>query len=107
MTPKKSRKTVEISIAGNLWQVPYGFGKAYKEAHLQKQTAKDISRLLALVAVPVQPEEIISWPYKKRLEAFVWASNVILVGLNEGLRPVRQHPCPASFRKYAGVSRGV
>lgn len=84
----KRTTTVGITVGGETWKVPRGFGKAYKRAALQDlaliaqgrpDVVIDATRdLLLLVGYDVRREDIAEWSLRKRIEAQVYAANVHL-----------------------------
>jgi hypothetical protein len=73
-------KTVQIVVDGQTWQVPRGFGAEYqRQAKLQRNAlVGQVRDLLLLVGYDAAEEIIAAWPFRKQVEASVYAVNVHL-----------------------------
>jgi hypothetical protein len=89
------KKTTTITVAGERWDVPRGFGAEYRRRALMhahgdvQHEASVLSDLLLLVGYEASAETIAAWPLRKRVEAEVYAANV---HARAGDNPVQRHP---------------
>lgn len=88
---------------GRHWNVPRGFGAAYR-AHARSLERPDVLRnLLELVGWTAKPAEIEKWPPYRRVEAAVYAWRV---HLRAGDNPIPVPPRPSWFPEpWRGPSR--
>lgn len=94
-------KTTEIVVLGEKWQVPRGFGSAYRrEARGDLALAakarpgeiiERIRSVLGLIGYDVSVEEVAEWPLRKRVEAVIYGGNVHLRASDN---PIQRHPKP-------------
>lgn len=102
-----SRRTTTITINGERWKVPRGFGVAYRrEAEHQFELIAqgkpgeiiDVIRdLMGLIGYGPTLAAIADWPLRKRVEAVVYAANVHCRASDN---PVQRHPELAWLRNY-------
>lgn len=89
--------TVRVD-ATTTWEVPYGFGGAFREALFNQRSAtledtyRTLSDLLALVGYEASSEAIATWDLRKRIEAEVHAVREHLAASDN---PVRRFPRPS------------
>lgn len=72
----RAGRTTRITVNGETWDVPRGFGAAYSRcagAELEPETIRDI---LSLVGYTAELSTIEAWPLRKRVEAEVYAASV-------------------------------
>lgn len=94
-------KTTRITVCGETWDVPRGFGREYKrlaKADLEwcakgrpGEAIGLIRDLLGLIGYAASVATVAEWPLRKRVEAAVYASNVHLRASDN---PLPRHPKP-------------
>jgi hypothetical protein len=95
-------RTVEIRVLNETWDVPRGFGAAYKRVlkdHFALLAAgrpgkliSEVVDLLALVGYEVTREQVADWELRKRVEAVVYAGTEHLRASDN---PIPRHPRPS------------
>lgn len=71
--------------------VPPGFRSAYARVVSEPASARVLSTLLAVVGYEASETTIETWPFERRVEAEVYATNVHLRASDH---PLRAHPKP-------------
>lgn len=107
-------RTVTIDVHGEPWEVPYGFGAAYKRA-IQRE-AKDLAKgrpgnvihalqsVLGLVGYTASISAISDWDLRKRTETMVYCANVHARASDN---PLPRHPRPKWMPEpWQGPPRG-
>jgi hypothetical protein len=95
-------KTTTVTVNGERWEVPRGFGAAYlREARgdlalaakgKPGQIIERVQSVLGLIGYHATVEEIADWPLQKRVEAVVYGGNVHLRASDN---PIQRHPKPS------------
>jgi len=95
-------KTTVVTVNGERWEVPRGFGAAYlREARGDLKLAakgrpgqiiERIQGVLGLIGYDASVEEIANWPLQKRVEAVIYGGNVHARASDN---PIQRHPKPA------------
>jgi hypothetical protein len=105
----------KIRVLRETWQVPRGFGAAYRRLlreHLQLlgsgepgKLVSEVIDLLALIGYHVTPEQAAGWDLRRRVEAVVYAATEHARASDA---PVQRHPRPSwlSARPWQGPERG-
>lgn len=98
----KRRPTTMITVNGERWRVPRGFGKVFlrfaKEdlrtiaAGKPGKVIADTIGVLELVGYTATTETVADWPLRKRIEASIYAANTYA---RAGDNPVPRFPRPA------------
>lgn len=84
---------------------PPGFGREYARVVGRPADAVTLATLLAVVGYEVSAETIEGWPFTRRVEAEVYATNVHLRASDHWCRP---HPKPAWMPvPWQGPSEGL
>jgi hypothetical protein len=90
------KRTTTIRINGERWNVPRGFGEAYKREAagqiadtLKGTTVDEIADLMLLIGYAPTQEAIRDWPLRKRVEAVVYAATVHLRASDHA---IQRHP---------------
>jgi hypothetical protein len=114
------KRTTTIRINGERWNVPRGFGEAYKrEAAGQigrpparaRRGDRGLIDLMLLIGYAPTREAVRDWPLRKRVEAVVYAANVHPRERQparhpERSNPIQRHPRAAvAAEAVAGQSR--
>ena len=61
------------------WWVPRGFGEEYKRAIVNNnERAERVADLLGLIGLSVTVEQVRAWPFRRQVDAEVYAINVHL-----------------------------
>ena len=63
------------------WRVPHGFGRAYADSAEDQFKDPDpqvISDILSLVGYEVSAQAVAAWPFRKQIDALVWAGRTHL-----------------------------
>lgn len=89
----------KIRVLGEIWRVPRGFGRAYRDAARDDLALVGAGRpgavissvidLLALVGYAATPAQVADWNLRRRVEAVVWAATEYARASDN---PVQRHP---------------
>lgn len=92
-------KTTTIVVLGERWDVPRGFGAAYRREVARQmdsfrrgrsaEITSVVSDMLLMIGYEASVESIADWPLRKRVEAVVYAATV---HARAGDNPVQRHP---------------
>jgi hypothetical protein len=93
------RRTTKIRVLGQIWRVPRGFGRVYRDAARDDLALVRAGRpgavissvidLLALVGYAATREQVADWDLRRRVEAVVWAATEHARASDN---PVQRHP---------------
>jgi len=100
-------RTVTIKVHGEVWQVPYGFGRSYVDEAIDPADAKTLRDIMNLVGWDPDPQDVETWPLRMRVEAVVYCGREHLSASDN---PVQRHPVPEWLRgiePWKGDDRGV
>lgn len=96
------KKNTTITVCGERWDVPRGFGAVYRRVALAElailakgkpgKVIDEIETILRLVGYTASREAIADWPLRKRVEAQVYCANVYARASDN---PVQRHPKPS------------
>jgi hypothetical protein len=95
-----------IRVNGETWNVPNGFGRAYRAVQAEREkwlamgrpgTARAMAED-ALAAVGYLPRDAAYWPARKQVEAIVWARRLCQQEVAPTGRPAPLHPRPRWLR---------
>lgn len=80
---------------GEEWEVPFGFGRTYRDEAERQDSAQaesiveDIQTMLGLIGYEASGETILKWSFRKRVELIVYAANSHIRASDN---PVPRHP---------------
>jgi hypothetical protein len=93
------KRTTTITVNGERWKVPRGFGVEYKRlvaleldlvaAGKPGEVIDGLIDLMLLIGYAPTREAVADWPLRKRVEAVAYAANVHLRASDN---PIRRHP---------------
>ena len=99
-------RTTAITVNGETWRVPRGFGAAYRRVlkdHFALIAAGEPGRLisevidlLALIGYTVTADQVADWDLRKRVEAVIYASTEYARASDN---PVQRYPRPSWLPK--------
>ncbi len=91
------KRTTTISVRGETWRVPRGFGFAYRVTAQEGAPVSAVVDLLALVGYAATPAQVRGWNLRRRVEAIVHAGFEYARASDN---PVRRHPRPRWLPKH-------
>ena len=95
-------RTTMISVNGESWKVPRGFGAAYRRvlkdhfmliaAGTPGKLISEVIDLLALIGYEATVDQVADWDLRKRVEAVIYAATEYARASDN---PVQRHPRPS------------